>query len=105
MFFRFQLNLQGNTPYDQNGDLSKDMFCFLDEDLDNFEVAARTRNLSPRYLQDGARGIEGEIIRRMDKYEIMVVPDVHTLLWGIFSIFPILLPFTFSGAALVAACK
>lgn len=41
----------------------------------------------------------------MDKYEIIVVPDVRTLLWGIFSIFPILLPLTFSGAALVAACK
>ena len=31
----------------------------------------------------------------MDKYEIIVVPDVRTLLWGIFSIFPILLPFYF----------
>ena len=41
----------------------------------------------------------------MDKYEIIVVPDVHTLLWGIFSIFPIFLPFIFPGAALIAACK
>lgn len=31
MFFRFQLNLRGNTPYDQNGDLSKNMF--IDEDM------------------------------------------------------------------------
>jgi hypothetical protein len=43
-------------------------------------------------------------MRRTDT-KMVVVPDVHTLLWGIFSIFPNLLPFIFPDAALVAACK
>jgi hypothetical protein len=47
---------------------------------------------------------EEEILRRTDT-RLIVVPNVHTLLWGTFSIFPVLLPFYPPGAALVAACK
>jgi hypothetical protein len=72
-------------PNDQNGDPEG---VFLDRLQGIVEQGRDKRLPSPSTGQRKGK----EIMRRTDT-RLIIVPNVHTLLRGIFSIFPILLPF------------